>query len=536
MADDNALNTVVEDCTVCFDECTDNNKAIKCPKCDIVACQECWKVNFTQLQGATPYCINTSCEHEFTLQFIFKNFPKNFIEGELREHHMNEYYNVQKEKLKNVIPIIRRIHIRETIDTEIKFLTEKRQFLEQKVREVADEINKLNREKDYNFPIYQERDYPVELVDLYVNGNREPLRNWFQTNTVKSNANQSKTEEQKGPKYHYKCPEAGCGGFLDGKFRCGLCANHFCSDCFELIGKPSENVKLSDLKEEHECKDEDKASFDLIKESTHPCPKCRTRIHKSSGCRQMWCVVCHTTFDYYTGKIETGNIHNPHYHEFMRQNKDQQNEPRDIELCHGEVVELTSIQGRLNRNNITEAAQERFKIIARYHELITEMRQYVINQYEVDPQNVETYIRDMSIKFLMEEIPEEEFKKKLYDRERVNEKNRRLWEILDLFTVAGADTINSFYQIIDENYSEQVVESTISQLNELVKYCNDSLNGSIEALCFKTHPIFHISNNNYITLFSSNNHPSFVRNEFKNKNFGDNHGHRNYNHNYNSYI
>jgi len=509
MASDSVQQTL--ECSVCYEDCTENNKIITCPKCDTEACRLCWQRNFIELQGATPYCINVSCEFEFSIEFIFKNFPKDFIKNDLRNHHMKEYYNVQKEKLKNYLHIIKRTKINESIDTDIAHLRDKKENMTIRLKKLDAEINNLCREKEYNFPIIIDQlPYPDDLVDLYQSGNRKPLREWFKhnkTTTVKSENTKHEI------KYHYKCPENGCNGFLDGKFKCGLCCNYFCEDCFEFIGKPSENVKLSELRDIHVCKPDNKSSFDMIKESTQPCPKCRTRIHKSEGCRQMWCIVCHTTFDYYTGKIETGVIHNPHYYEFMKNQKTD--EPREVELCHGEIVEMTSIKARLNRNNPTNDDKTRFKIIERYHSLINEINQYVLIQYEVRTEVVERYIQEQGVAYLLEKITEDTFRERLYKNELNNEKRRRLRQIFDLFVTVGADTINSFYQLMDNQYSSDIINSTIDQLNNLVRYCNEMLNGSIEALCFKIHPIFHISDFNYVTLFSSNKHSLFLSNKFK---------------------
>ena len=49
--------------------------------------------------------------------------------------------------------------------------------------------------------------------------------------------------------------------------------------------------------------------------------KCGTLIHKLEGCNQMFCTMkdCHTPFNWKTGLIINGPIHNPHYFDFMAQ-------------------------------------------------------------------------------------------------------------------------------------------------------------------------------------------------------------------------
>jgi hypothetical protein len=107
-------------------------------------------------------------------------------------------------------------------------------------------------------------------------------------------------------KFVRKCPTEECKGFMNEDWFCGLCDRHFCEHCNEEVG------------EGHVCDPDAVKTMKLLKKDTKPCPKCGTMIQKLSGCAQMWCPDCHTAFDWRTGQIETGRIHNPHYMEFKR--------------------------------------------------------------------------------------------------------------------------------------------------------------------------------------------------------------------------
>jgi len=78
----------------------------------------------------------------------------------------------------------------------------------------------------------------------------------------------------------------------------------------ESLRKKIMNVKKIDIE-----------TTELIKKDSKNCPKCNISIMKTSGCDQMWCVSCHTTFDWKTLHIKTsGVIHNPEYYRYMREN------------------------------------------------------------------------------------------------------------------------------------------------------------------------------------------------------------------------
>ena len=70
-------------------------------------------------------------------------------------------------------------------------------------------------------------------------------------------------------------------------------------------------------------------------------------IHKTEGCNQMYCVMCHTAFDWNSLRIITGVIHNPHYFEYLnRQPGQAPRTPGDL-VCGGPPNSFT-IRNRIS--------------------------------------------------------------------------------------------------------------------------------------------------------------------------------------------
>ena len=113
------------------------------------------------------------------------------------------------------------------------------------------------------------------------------------------------------------------------QYKCELCETYTCPHCLELIGYSKTDP--------HTCNPDNVASAELIKKDTKPCPQCGVRIHKISGCDQMWCTECRVAFSYKTLKIDSGAaVHNPHYYQYMqRQNHGvAPRNPQDV-VCGG---------------------------------------------------------------------------------------------------------------------------------------------------------------------------------------------------------
>ena len=91
-----------------------------------------------------------------------------------------------------------------------------------------------------------------------------------------------------------------CGGVIRD-YECVSCHKSYCHECCEVIDPESMHI----------CDPEARSSWKEMLKTSTACPTCGTRIQKSEGCADMWCTQCQHGFDYNTGRIKTGDFHNP---------------------------------------------------------------------------------------------------------------------------------------------------------------------------------------------------------------------------------
>ena len=105
-----------------------------------------------------------------------------------------------------------------------------------------------------------------------------------------------------------RCPARNCAGFVSSStWTCSVCSTSVCDTCREprRHGQP------------HRCDPGTVASVRAIAAEARPCPRCAALISKVDGCDQMFCTQCHTTYSWVTGKVIRGEVHNPHYFQWL---------------------------------------------------------------------------------------------------------------------------------------------------------------------------------------------------------------------------
>jgi hypothetical protein len=371
------------------------------------------------------------CKRVWSREYIDEMFTKVFINGSLREHR--EKILIEREK--SLLP-----------ETQVRVVREKqRRAIQTEILQDQIRINELRREiKTIRNSIMEKND---NLYRLY-NNNEQPPR-----------------EERS--KFIRKCPQVNCRGFLSNRWKCGTCDCKVCPDCNEI--KIDENV-------EHVCNPDNVKTVELLKKDTKACPKCATMIHKISGCDQIWCTDCHTTFNWATGRIDTGSIHNPHFFEWLRKQSPTGEIPRD--------AGYNPCGDRLNLPHIFDINRQlqKFKVqkhlTTNIHEIyrtITHMNQVTIPHYDRD--NYEENLIQFRVSYLLNELSEDIWMKELQNIEKTREKNRDYLNIYRMFVDVSTERFNTFYNDIrDKNMNNvnEYIEEEINIFNNLREYFNDS--------------------------------------------------------------
>ena len=225
------------------------------------------------------------------------------------------------------------------------------------------------------------------------------------------------------------CPVTDCKGFLSTAWKCGLCENWTCPKCHE--------VKGLDKDAEHTCDPGSVATAELLAKDSRNCPNCASMIFKINGCDQMYCTQCHTAFSWRTGRVENGTIHNPHYYEYMRAHGGLPRAAGDVP-CGGFPT-----WGQVSR--VIPQTDPRYVTIANAHMMWGHF-QWVLPRYEV---NVHADNRDLRIKLMIGDFSEDEFKKKIQQREKARQRKTDIRHVIEMLRAVLVDLFQDYVQTRD---------------------------------------------------------------------------------------
>ncbi len=339
-----------EDCeALCVknsDLCQIHNRVrypIMCLACNKSCCRLCYTTYFLTEEDDITRCVH--CKKTFDIEFLLgedpnykQRFPKSFIWGELKEHREK----VLLDKIMAKMPSYQRAA--------------------SAIRKI-EEINLQSREIDNQILLLKTKQ---RELDIKVQDQR------FIINNTEAKGSKPVSYVTRG-----KCPSETCNGFIEDKWECGMCHLKICSHC--MLIKLDEPFK-------HVCNEDDVKSTELIRESTKPCPSCRTRIYRIEGCAQMFCTNCHVLFCWNSGQElkKTQYVHNPHYTEFL--------------LKNNLVDNGNGCDRRLTQNSFNGLQVSR-DLIKKYSNLYRKAN-HILDAVRIYVDPIEEKIRDMSIKYI----------------------------------------------------------------------------------------------------------------------------------------
>lgn len=295
------------------------------------------------------------------------------------------------------------------------------------------------------------------------------------------------------------CPNNDCRGFLNTKWKCGLCGYFTCSKCHVLKDKGNpDDADEEDANTTHVCNEDDVASATLMKKDSKPCPSCASSIFKISGCDQMWCTMCNTAFSWNTGAILTrGIIHNPHYFEWMRrQNNDGEGvaDRNPLEVRCGRELDnifVREIRRKMLQHEVSETKVNNIYTIIRSVNHI----QGVANGMQVNQEENNVHIR---FRYLTHNITLDNFKKLVQMANKRTEHKRERRDILITFVQTMTDILYDYYDTLSD--------AKLDEINAFVAYINDECFAELQTV-YNTSMKYHINvyggwGDTYITINS----------------------------------
>jgi hypothetical protein len=365
-----------------------------------------------------------NCKVPWDDEFIFTNFTKKFFAEDLGAHRANTLFERERAQMPATQERIR-----------IMYLHEEIAHLEQSV-ELYTKIQRPGEAQKYKDLLAARR---AELPDG-------------------ASTSRPSSERNMRARPVCGCVRDECRGFvMNNTWKCGVCSTPVCKDC------------LKEKTEDHTCTAEDKATRAILLNKTKPCPHCAAMISKVDGCSQMWCVMCHTTFDWNTGeKIMRGSMHNPHYYEWMRRTGQQIPAP-EVRLQRPEarpgdcLVPANQFIARIRSagyyiNTVVAKLSYLHRLLGDIEDRIQPMR---------DRTEAELY-ENLRFKYLTNAFSEEKYKKELLKLERGKVQKRAETHIADVFHTFVRDKLFHIYENLPRD-----IEPHLNEISALRDYCND---------------------------------------------------------------
>lgn len=437
------------ECQICAEKFNKSNrKPIECIICDgdpkPLCCSHCFS-RFLLNSPTDPTCM--FCKREITMDFIYQNSTKTFIQ-EYNNYRFEMKFGIEQSRLPESQEEANRIKFQTRIQRELKKNANQRQIVYYQKKLLTEDLYYAKRDKNeaMNIP---------EKVSEITQLNTELTRLHRENSNILGRMYEYRHKQPAKQQFVKACPADNCRGFLSQAHKCGTCEQYFCSLCDEM--------KTTRNEEDHVCNEEVKATLEFIKKDSKPCPKCAIMIFRVSGCPQMWCVNCHTAFNWNSGLIDRGYVHNPEYFRYLRErNEIIPRNPNDLaDGCHGRIPLLSELRRLIPDNGLWIG----------WYDYLNHVRWYVLPNDIRQFRNVD--YSEYRIAYLNNDITMEYWKKNLKMKMKKDEMMMERYMILDMYCNVFSDLfvnlqMDKNFEIFSKN-AVQIFNYTNEQMVKLNK-------------------------------------------------------------------
>lgn len=403
-----------QECPICIEKMTPT-RTVVCPFCEYTTCRSCTEhYIFSTLDDAA--CMHPDCKRRWDREVLTQLFSAAWVAQKYKKHRENVLFDQQRSLLAATIPYVELERQKRVAQQELDALRAQ----QARLRAQLEQLN-LRTFRLYRVIARTEPDEPDDT-----DADSHERRSFLQ-----------------------RCPRAECSGWLNTAYRCTVCEHYACPRCLVPIGLVRGVA--------HECDEDDVKSVTAIKADTTQCPACGVRVHRINGCDAMWCTACRTSFSYRTGRRIGGQVHNPHYFEYMRAaGRQQPRDPGDIPC--GAAPSIDELR-RANAGAFLFAALR----LVRHIDAVELLRFNRGQDRDIEQ-------RTLRVRFMINDIDETEFKRCIQRKEKGEAKNRDVTLVLEMLMHTVTDELRQFCV---RTKTGQAAEQHVAAL---VAYANRALN------------------------------------------------------------
>ena len=429
-------------CEVCCERLNkSDHKAVTCPYCPFQACTTCSERYLCEtVQDA--HCM--ACKKGWDREILMTNFTNKFVTRTYKHRREELLFDRERSLMPATQPYV---------ELEVRIRKINKQIVHRKVEidNSARKVHRLNFDGNSRTEIDDRIKHMAMVFDEQKVANSLRLDVQFlewERDYLMSRMYGELTVQRR--QFVRACPYTDCKGFLSTAWKCGLCEMWTCPDCHEGRGP--------DREAEHTCNPDSLETAKMLDRDSRNCPKCAAMIFKIDGCDQMFCTQCHTAFSWRRGTIETGTIHNPHYYDYMRRHGNLPRNPGDVP-CGG----LPSWYDLAVRFKLRQSPW--YNLIGAAHRSIGHTQHVLIPRYTT---NLQADNRDLRIKYMIGDLPDDEFKKKIQQRDKARQRKADIRQVCEMV----AAVLTDLFQALDRTGD---LQTFIDSVNEFKDHVNLTL-------------------------------------------------------------